>query len=193
MYTYVYGKNNVFNQLQSSVPLLEGPKPTESTGSEDDNTSPAIISDETSSAVDLGHFVLPPKSALEIMPLLNQDDIKAKIDNLPTVSKQMESSRTASAGIVLSSTDENLHSSADSHSGSNSHSDVNPFRRYMSHQSMSNVNDNQPMYSESRDTSFWLVSIVTIILSGVVAFIVTKAANRNGAVQVNNFTTHFIG
>ena len=191
---YMYVNNNVFNHLQSSVPLLEGPKLTETTENEDDSTSPAIIRDEASSAVDLGHFALPPNSALEIMPLVNQDDVRAKIplkDNLPlpTISNHMDTSRTASAGIVSSSTDDDFHSdfhsSADSHSGSNSHSDVNPFKRYMSsHQSMSSINRNEPVYIESRDASFWLVSIVTIILSGVVAFIVTKAANRNGAVQV---------
>ena len=181
---------------QSSVPLLEGPRPTEAGGSdehEDNSNSPAIINDEaSSSAVDLGHFALPPDSALKIIPLVNQDDAEIKNsikDTLSTITKSKDVSKTADGGIIPSSTDEDIHSdfhsSADSHFSSNPHSDVNPFKRYMSQNSLSSINRNEPIYVETRDTTtVWLVSIVTIILSGIVAFVVTKAANRNGVVQV---------
>lgn len=175
--------------FQSSVPLLEGPKQsTEATESEDNSNSPAIIDAKasSSSAVDLGHFILPADSSLEIVPLLNQDDVKIKSSVeealLSAITKQ--NYKTTDGGIP-GTTGEDTHSNV--HSSANSHSDVNhvnPFRRYMALQSMSNINRNEQVYGDTRDTSFWLVSIVTIILSGVVAFIVTKAANRNGVVQV---------
>ena len=126
------------------------------------------------------------------MPLVNQDGagIKNSIkDTLSAITKSKDVSKTADGGIIQSSTDEDIHSdfhsNADSHFSSNSHSDVNPFKRYMSQHSMSSINRNGPIYVETRDTiTVWLVSIVTIILSGIVAFVVTKAANRNGMVQV---------
>ena len=96
---------------------------------------------------------------------------------------------TSHRGIIPSIDDEDIHSdfhsNADSHSSHNSHSDVNPFKRYMSPHPTRDIIKNEQVYVDTRDTSsFWIVSIVTIILSGVVAFIVTKAANRNGVVQV---------
>jgi len=173
------------------VPLLEGPKPTEVRGSDkDESHSLATIDDKiVSSAIDLGHFTLPPDSALKIVPLLNQDDASMKNSIKSTLSTITKQNDAVDSSTIPSSTDKNInsdvHSDADSHSSGNSHSDVNPFRRYMSPQLMSSINRNEQVYIDTRDTgSFWLVSIVTIILSGVVAFIVTKAANRNGVVQV---------
>ena len=165
---------------------------------EDNSNSPAVIDDDASStAVDFGHFTLPPDSALKIIPLINQeaksveDSLK---DALSTMTRLKDASQSSNGGVIPSSTDEDihsdLHSSDDSHFRSNSYSDVNPFRRYMSQHSMRHVNRNEPIFVETRDTtSIWLVSIVTIILSGIVAFVVTKAANRNGVAQVITFAT----
>ena len=165
---------------------------------EDNSNSPAVIDDDTSStAVDFGHFTLPPDSALKIIPLMNQeaksveDSLK---DALSTMTRLKDASQSSNGGVIPSSTDEDihsdLHSSDDSHFRSNSYSDVNPFRRYMSQHSIRHVNRNEPIFVETRDTtSIWLVSIVTIILSGIVAFVVTKAANRNGVAQVITFAT----
>ena len=179
---------------QSSVLLLEGPKPTGVGGGveyEDDSNSPAIIA-SLSAIDDLGHFALPPDSALKIIPLVNQDDagVQNSIKDTPSAGTKLKDiSKAVDGGIISSSTDEDIHSDfhsgADSHFRRNSHSDVNPFKRYMSQHSISSINRNEPIYIETRDTtSVWLVSIVTIVLSGIVAFVVTKAANRNGVVQV---------
>jgi len=160
--------------LQSSVPLLEGPKPAE---------EPPVIDDKKSIVSDFGHYVLPPDSGVEIVPLIRGDnDVdtrpSVKGDNLKTIGEFKNSG--IDFGMELDSEDEEIDSDPYS-----SRFGANPFKRYMSPQSVIRSNRDEPVYIQTSDSSsLWIFSITTIILSGTLAFVVARITNRNRVVQV---------
>ncbi|XP_065899624.1 serine/threonine-protein kinase/endoribonuclease IRE1-like [Dysidea avara] len=162
---------------ESSVPLLEGPKPVDKQTESDK----ASLSDDNESTVsDLGHYVLPPDSGIEIIPLVREDNDVDTKSSVRSDKSGKPMNGGIDFGIEFDSEDEDMDS--DPHS---SHFGVNPFKRYMSPQSTILVNREEPVYIQTSDSSsLWIFSIATIILSGALAFIVAHITNRNKVVQV---------
>ena len=159
------------------MPLLEGPKPVDKQTESDK----ASLSDDNESTVsDLGHYVLPPDSGIEIIPLVREDNDVDTKSSVRSDKSGKPMNGGIDFGIEFDSEDEDMDS--DPHS---SHFGVNPFKRYMSPQSTILVNREEPVYIQTSDSSsLWIFSIATIILSGALAFIVAHITNRNKVVQV---------
>jgi len=156
--------------------LLEGPKELA------DSDETPVFDDNKSTVSDFGHYVLPPDSGVEIIPLIRDDNdvgVKpVKSDKMKTVGEFKNSG--IDFGMEFDSKDKETDSDPhSSHFG-------NPFKRYMSPQSTVRKNRDEPIYIQTSDSSsLWMFSIVTIILSGTLAYIVAHITNRNRVVQVH--------
>jgi len=176
----VLGKEfTIVNLFQSSVPLLEGPKEVDEQSESDDATT---IDESTSAVADLGHYVLPPDSAVKIVPLVRDNNGGEDTRSSMRWDKTVDGSKSSGIDFGMDFESEVEDIDSDPHS---SHFGVNPFKRYMSPKSTVQARRDEPVYIQTSDSSsLWIFSIATIILSGTLAFVVAHITNRNKVVQV---------